>query len=165
MTTLSTRPAEAATPTQRIVGVATLIAAVTAAIVLTGTANRPTPTRAAVALTSADPIDIAQGISITPAPGWTLGNRGPDWVALGNADTSAQMRVAVKPAGGTDIVAVLQGDMNQYTSSSGLSNLQELERALYETAARRQLPAGSLHRLHRRRANTAGRNSRPRYIQ
>ncbi|MGB8389438.1 hypothetical protein [Mycobacterium sp.] len=80
----------------------------------------------AVALTSTDPIDIAQGISITPAPGWTLGNRGPDWVALSNADTSAQMRVAVKPAGGTDVVAVLQGDINQYTSSAGLINVRNL---------------------------------------
>lgn len=61
-----------------------------------------------VALTSADPIEIAQGISITPAPGWTLGNRGPNWVALNNADFSAQMRVTVKPADGTDVVAVLR---------------------------------------------------------
>ncbi|HUH70938.1 MAG TPA: hypothetical protein VLZ05_19905 [Mycobacterium sp.] len=79
-----------------------------------------------IKLTAADPIDIAQGIAITPAPGWTLGNRGPNWVALSNADTSAQMRVAVKPAGGSDVVAVLQADINQYTSSSGLSNVKNL---------------------------------------
>jgi hypothetical protein len=148
-----------------IIGVVILIAAaVTAAIVLTGTANRPkpppmlpsshaamaspvkpgiprppnppdeparTPRTAqgvAVALTSADPIDIGQGISITPAPGWTLGNRGPNWVALNNADTSAQMRVAVKPASGTDVVAVLQADINQLTSTASaiLSNVKNL---------------------------------------
>jgi hypothetical protein len=82
----------------------------------------------AIALTSADAIEIAQSISITPAPGWTLGNRGPNWVALNNADTSAQMRVTVKPAGGTDVVAVLQSDINQFTSTASaiLGNVKNL---------------------------------------
>jgi hypothetical protein len=102
------------------------LAAVTATIVLTGTVG--TTTGVTVALASADPIAIAQGISITPAPGWTLGHRGPDWVALNNADTSAQMRVTVKPAGGTDVVAVLQADINQFVASSSaiLSNVRNL---------------------------------------
>jgi hypothetical protein len=99
--------------------------AVTAAVVLPGTTHRAKPPLT-VALTSGEAIDIAQGISITPAPGWTLGVRGPDWVALHNTDTSAEMRVAVKPAGGTDVVAVLQTDMNQYTSSAGLANVRNL---------------------------------------
>ena len=82
----------------------------------------------AVALTAADPIAIAQGISITPAPGWTLGNRGPSWVALNNADFSAQMRVTVKQADGSDVVAVLQADINQLTSTSStiLNNVKNL---------------------------------------
>ncbi len=96
--------------------------AMTAAIVFAGT-NGAT---GGVALTSADPIDIAQGVSIAPAPGWTLGNRGPDWVALSNADGSAQMRVAVKQAGGTDVVAALQTDINEYTPSSRLTNVRDL---------------------------------------
>jgi hypothetical protein len=106
--------------------------AATAAIVLTGTPNRPKPpmlpSSRAVVLTSADSIDIAQGISITPVPGWTLGNRGPNWVALNNTDTSAQMRVTVKPADGTDAVAVLQADINQFTSTASaiLSNVKNL---------------------------------------
>ncbi len=107
-----------------IIGVVILIAAaVTVAIVLTGTANQPkplppmlssshaamtglahsgisrppnpsdeparTPTparRMAVALTAADPINIGQDVWITPAPGWTVGSRGPDWVTLDRAD-------------------------------------------------------------------------------
>ncbi|HSS26109.1 MAG TPA: hypothetical protein VLL82_17335 [Mycobacterium sp.] len=114
-----------------IVVMVILTTAVTAAIVQTGTANGPKPPSMlprVVALTSADPIDIAQSISITPAPGWTLGNRGPNWVALNNADTSAQMRVTVKPAGGTDVVAVLQADINQLTSAASaiLSNVKNL---------------------------------------
>jgi hypothetical protein len=100
-------------------------AAVTAAVVVPSTANRTEPP-AAVTLASEEAIDIAQGISITPAPGWTVGHRGPDWVALNNPDGSAQLRVAVKPASGTDAVAVLQADMNQYTSSSGLGDMTNL---------------------------------------
>lgn len=98
-------------------------AAVTAVLTLTGTIDRP-----AMTLAAKDAIGIAQGISITPAPGWTLGNRGGDWVALNNAGGSAQMRVTVKPAGGTDAVAVLQADINQYTSSASaiLSDVRNL---------------------------------------
>ncbi|HTY31069.1 MAG TPA: hypothetical protein VMD50_06575 [Mycobacterium sp.] len=97
--------------------------AVAAAVALVNTANT-----AGVALASADPITIALGISITPAPGWTLGHRGPDWVALNNADTSAQMRVTVKAAGGTDVVAVLRADIDQFTGTSSaiLSNVRNL---------------------------------------
>jgi len=49
-------------------------------------------------------------------------------VALNNADFSAQMRVTVKPADGTDVVAVLQADINQLTSMSSaiLSNVKNL---------------------------------------
>ncbi|TVS89712.1 hypothetical protein FPZ47_03860 [Mycobacterium helveticum] len=81
-----------------------------------------------MALLAADPVDIAQGISITPAPGWTVGDRGPDWVALYNADSSAQLQVTVRTADGTDVVAVLQGDIDQLTSkpSSDLTNVRNL---------------------------------------
>ncbi|WP_420715953.1 hypothetical protein [Mycobacterium sp. 663a-19] len=87
-----------------------------------------TPTTARIVLTSADAIAIAQGVWITPAPGWTLGNRGPNWVALNNADTSAQLRVTVKPAPGLDAAAVLQSDIDQFTNSASaiLGNVQTL---------------------------------------
>lgn len=71
-----------------------------------------------IALASGEAIAIAQGVSVTPAPGWTLGNRGPNWVALNNADTSAQMRITVKHAGGTDAAAVLRADIDQYVSGA-----------------------------------------------
>ncbi|OBG68940.1 MULTISPECIES: hypothetical protein [unclassified Mycobacterium] len=95
--------------------------AVTAAVVLF-----PTTHAAPVRLVSADPVDVADGVSIVPAPGWTLGHRGPNWVALSNADGSAQLRVAVKPAGATDVGAVLQADMSEYASSSGLGDMKTL---------------------------------------
>lgn len=106
------------TPLRPVVVVAT-----TAAIALASTGNTT-----GLALASAAPISIAQGISITLAPGWTLGHRGPNWVALNNADTSAQMRVTVKSAGGTDVVAVLQADIDHFTGTSSaiLSNIRNL---------------------------------------
>lgn len=99
-------------------------AAATAAVVLVGTARGPSPVR----LASAEAIDIAQGVSIVPAPGWTLGHRGPNWVALSNADASAQLRVTVKPAGGTDAVALLQADKDQLTGDAApiLGNVRDV---------------------------------------
>lgn len=128
------------------------VVAVTAAIALSGITEPPrTPPRrevvaaettapehysstsgrqwsAAIRLTSAGPIDIANGISLTPAPGWTLTNRGANWVTLYNADSTARIQVEVKPAGGTDIVAELQADINRLTStpSTGLTNVTNL---------------------------------------
>ena len=72
-------------------------AAVTVAIALTGTINRP-----AVALAADGGIDLGQGISVTPAPGWTVGDQGPGWVTLHNAFSTAEMEIKVKPAKGTD---------------------------------------------------------------
>lgn len=100
--------------------------AVTVAIVLAGAPR-------SISLVSADPIEIAQGVSITPAPGWTLANRGPDWVALDNADGSAQIRVVVKQAAEKDVVALLQADMNQYTPDSRLTNVRNLSEPITAT--------------------------------
>lgn len=106
---------------RRVAAALAVATAVTAAIALFATAH-PSPVR----LASADPVDVAEGVSIVPAPGWTVGHRGPDWVALSNADGSAQLRVAVKPAGATDVGAVLQADMDEYVSSSGLGDMKNL---------------------------------------
>ena len=108
------------------------VAAAAAAVLFTATASLPghpaNTAGSAVALLAADPVDIAQGISITPAPGWTVGDRGPDWVALSNADSSAQLQVVVKTADGTDVVAVLQHDIDQLTAkpSSDLTDVRNL---------------------------------------
>lgn len=92
-------------------------AAATGFVVLACTAHGA-ETTAAVALSSDDAIAIAQGVSVTPAPGWTVGHRGPNWVALNNGDTSAQLRITVKSAGGTDAAGLLQADIDQFTSSA-----------------------------------------------
>jgi hypothetical protein len=99
-----------------------IAAAVTAAISLTGTISQPMVTRAA-----ADGIEIAPGISVTPAPGWAVGNQGPGWVLLHNFFSSAEMEVRVKPAKGTNPVATLQADINNLgVSVTGLTNVKNL---------------------------------------
>lgn len=110
---------EPQTPSRRTgwrVGPASAVAVI-AVVVLSCSATR-TERTAAITLASDDAIAIAQGVSVTPAPGWTVGHRGPNWVALNNPDTSAQLRVTVKPAGGTDAAALLQADIDQFTSGA-----------------------------------------------
>lgn len=134
-----------------ITAIILIAAAVTAVFVFTGNTNRPkpppilptsnalapplqgaaTPTTAqapAIALTAADPIRIADGISITLSPGWTLAEHGPNSVTLYDADNTSRMQVTVKPAAGTDAAAVLQADINKLTSnpSTGLTNVVHL---------------------------------------
>ena len=72
-----------------------IAAAATAAIALTTAINRP-----AMTLTAADGIELASGISVAPAPGWTVGNQGPGWVTLHNAFSTAEMEIKVKPPAG-----------------------------------------------------------------
>jgi hypothetical protein len=97
-----------------------IAAAVTAAIGLTGTAKQP-----AVTLTA---IDLGSGISVNPAPGWTIEDQGPGWVILNNAFATAELEVKVKPAKATDVVALLQQDINRLSgiSTTGLTNVRNL---------------------------------------
>ncbi|WP_232022007.1 hypothetical protein [Mycobacterium basiliense] len=103
--------------------VVALAAAVTAAITLTGIINRP-----AVTLAAGDAIDIGAGISVTPAPGWSIGDQGPGWVTLHNTYSTAEMEIRVKPANGTDAVALLQADIDQLAtvSATGLTNVHDM---------------------------------------
>jgi hypothetical protein len=107
----------------RGVRLVTIAAAATAAIVLNTAVNRP-----AVTLTWADGIDLGPGISVTPAPGWAVGNQGPGWVTLHNAFSTAEMEIKVKPSSGGDPVAVLQNDISHLSnvSTTGLTNVRDL---------------------------------------
>src|ERR1700757_810281 len=100
-----------------------IAAAATAAIALTSAINRP-----AVTLAAADGIELAPGISVAPAPGWTVGNQGPGWVTLHNAFSTAEMEIKVKPSSGGDPVAVLQNDISHLSnlSTTGLTNVRDL---------------------------------------
>lgn len=82
----------------------------------------------AVTLTATGAIDLGQGVSVTPAPGWTVGNQGPGWVTLHNTFATAEMEIKVKPADGTDAAATLQADIAQLSnvSTTGLTNVRDL---------------------------------------
>ncbi|PRI16818.1 hypothetical protein B2J96_03655 [Mycobacterium shigaense] len=98
---------------------------------LTGALTGP-----AVRLTAADGVEVAPGVSVTPAPGWSVGNQGPGWVLLHNVFSSAEMEVRVKPATGTDPVAVLQDDINNLGATvTGLSNVKDLSAPIATTVA------------------------------
>ncbi|OBJ47082.1 hypothetical protein A9W95_07490 [Mycobacterium sp. 1423905.2] len=73
-------------------------------------------------------IELGQGISVTPAPGWVIGDQGPGWVTLHNDSSTAEMEIKVKPANGNDAIAVLQGDISRLSSLSttGLTNVRDL---------------------------------------
>jgi hypothetical protein len=96
-----------------------IVAAVTATLALAAI-NRP-----AVALAG---VGVAPGVSVEPAPGWTVADQGPGWVRLVNGFASAEMEIKVKPARGTDPVAVLQADINNLSnvSTTGLTNVRDL---------------------------------------
>lgn len=104
----------------RPVGIA---ATVTAAIAVGGAVNPP-----ALTLFAADGIELAPGISVIPAPGWTVGNQGPGWVTLHNAFSTALFEIKVKPSKGMDPAAVLQNDINHLSnvSTTGLTNVRDL---------------------------------------
>src|ERR1700733_1939945 len=72
-------------------------------------------------------VTIAPGVSVTPAPAWSVGTQGPGWVVLHNGFSTAAMEIRAKPASGTDPVAVLQGDVNNLgVTVTGLSNVHNL---------------------------------------
>lgn len=114
-----------------VVAASLLVAAAAGAAALTDTIRpseqaSPATTTAhgmAITLTSSEPIVIDQGISITPAPGWDLEDRGTNWVTLANTDAGAKMRVTIKPAAGTDVAAALQADVDQEMANTILTNL------------------------------------------
>ncbi|QLL08793.1 hypothetical protein [Mycobacterium vicinigordonae] len=98
------------------------VAAATAAVALVGAVCR------APIAWAAGGINLAPGISVTPAPGWTVSDQGGGWVSLHNATSSAEIEIRVKPANGSDPVALLQSDIDQLSSVSttGLSNVRDL---------------------------------------
>lgn len=82
----------------------------------------------AVTLTGTGAIDLGHQISVTPAPGWTVGDQGPGWVTLHNHFATAEMEIKVKPAKGTDAATLLQDDIGELSnvSTTGLTNVTDL---------------------------------------
>lgn len=93
---------------------------------LTTTAT-PSITRSPAPQTSATPagaIPIADGISITLAPGWTVDTQDGGSILIFNADGSAGMLVMVGKADSTDIKQVLSDNIQQETNTGVLTNVQ-----------------------------------------
>lgn len=99
-----------------------------AAAAVAGIAATGTGYEAAVTLAATGAVDLGQGLSVVPAPGWTVADQGSGWVRLNNEFSTAELEIKVKPASGTDPAAALQGDINQLSNvtTTGLSNVGNL---------------------------------------
>lgn len=82
----------------------------------------------AVSLTAGSAVDLGQGISVTPAPGWTVADHGRGWARISNEFSTAELEVKIKPATGADPVAGLQADIDQLSngSTTGLTDVGNL---------------------------------------
>jgi hypothetical protein len=75
---------------------------------------------------SAAAVDLGDGVSLTPAPGWTVEDTDEGFVAVVNAGGTAVMWVGMGPVNSKDVAQVLQADINGFTSgkNSVLQNVQ-----------------------------------------
>jgi len=99
----------------------------------TGTPNTPatgTPASPGTAPTgaTAGSVSIGNGISLTPAPGWTIEGNQPHSVMLLSADSTAEMFVTVGAAESTDITQVLSDDIKNLVNGY-LTNIQLLSKS------------------------------------
>jgi hypothetical protein len=91
-----------------------------------GTDAPTAPATPAAGTFSTGAVSVGDGITLTPAPGWSVESQSKDdrTVTLINADTSAEMFVAVGKASGTDIAQVLSTDITNATSGAAFSNVK-----------------------------------------
>ena len=86
-----------------------------------------TPTTAlsaAVTLAAATAVDLSGGVSLTPAPGWTIAHQDKNSVTLLNSDSTVEMFATVGKANSTDIKAELANDIKRETTGGGMTNVQ-----------------------------------------
>jgi hypothetical protein len=81
---------------------------------------------AGVVLATADAVPLPHGLSVTPAPGWTVHSTQPNGVWLCNSDCTETLWVGIGHYTLTDVVAVLQAQINDQTGgpTSGYTNVQ-----------------------------------------
>lgn len=108
---------------RRAVPLGAVAAAATLGLSATGSVH---PT--AVALTAGSAVDLGQGTSVTPVPGWTVADRGRGWARMSNDFSTAELEIKIKPATATDPVAGLQADIDQLSngSTTGLTDVGNL---------------------------------------
>ena len=70
-------------------------------------------------LAAATAVDLSDGASLTPAPGWTIAHQDKNSVTLLNSDSTVEMFATVGKANSTDIKAELAADIKRETTSGG----------------------------------------------
>jgi hypothetical protein len=68
---------------------------------------------------STPPITIGNGITLTPAPGWTVYHQKTGFVHLLNADKTVDMQVGVYTSNTTDVTQALTTNINASSATSG----------------------------------------------
>jgi hypothetical protein len=70
------------------------------------------------------PVEVVEGVSLTPASGWTVENQDKGVVMLMNAKKDAMLLVAAGVADSKDAAAVLDADMRKFIENFGLTNVK-----------------------------------------
>lgn len=79
------------------------------------------------------PIDLGGGVTLAPAPGWTVLNQGPQWVGLINGGHSAILYANVGKANTQSIEREASSLINQNVQDAGMTNVQETPSAQPQT--------------------------------
>ncbi|BDE12588.1 MULTISPECIES: hypothetical protein [Mycobacterium] len=77
-----------------------------------------------ILLSGAPAVDLGDGISLTPAPNWTVVRHENNSVVLVNGAHNAGVGATVGKVNSTDIAQVLADDIRQYVQGTGLTNLK-----------------------------------------
>jgi hypothetical protein len=71
---------------------------------------------------SGKPVEVVEGVSITPADGWTVDTQDKGLVILMNADKTAMLFVAAGVTDSKDAAQVLDADIQKFVEENGLAN-------------------------------------------
>ena len=82
-------------------------------------------TMTTLAVRTATTIDLGNGVTLTPAPGWTVTNQDQGWAVLANRDHSAVFGAGVGMADMPDINQEATASINAYIQSGGITNVQQ----------------------------------------
>ncbi|HZQ31237.1 MAG TPA: hypothetical protein VFB19_05830 [Mycobacterium sp.] len=75
-------------------------------------------------LGSGNAVSLTNGVSLTPASGWTVANSGDAVAAVNKDDGTASLLVVVGTVKSTDVEAVLNDDIAQVTQKLGIANVK-----------------------------------------
>jgi hypothetical protein len=82
-------------------------------------------TMTTLAVRTATTINLGNGVTLTPAPGWTVTNQDQGWAVLANSDHSAVFGAGIRMADTPDINQEATASINAYIQSGGITNVQQ----------------------------------------